>query len=95
MVQEVLTTRPVLIQVVQTTIFWGRPSRSARTFCKLGLKRRFVTLWAWLTLQPTIGFFPHISQTLAICILQNSKFGYSASNAASCAINESGFIPLF
>jgi hypothetical protein len=25
-----------------------------------------VTLWAWLTLLPVIGFFPHISHTLAI-----------------------------
>ena len=38
--------RPDLMQFVQTTIFCTRPSCSARTFCKLGLKRRLLTLWA-------------------------------------------------
>jgi hypothetical protein len=32
----------------------------------LGLKRRLVTLWAWLMLLPTRGFFPHISHIFDI-----------------------------
>jgi hypothetical protein len=38
----------------------------ARTFCRLGLKRRLVLLLAWLTLNPTWGVLPHISHVLAI-----------------------------
>jgi len=43
-----------------------RPARRTRIFCKLGKKRRVVTLWAWLTFEPIIGPLPHISQTRAI-----------------------------
>lgn len=66
---EALTTKPVLMHAVQTVIFCGRPLRTARTLCRLGLKRRLLTLWAWLTLLPTIGFFPQISHTFAIFLL--------------------------
>jgi len=47
--QGALTTRPDLMHEVQTTIFLGRPFCTARTLCRLGLNRRLLTLWAWLT----------------------------------------------
>jgi hypothetical protein len=37
-----------------------------RRFCKLGKKRRFVLLFAWETLLPTIGPFPVTWQTRAM-----------------------------
>jgi hypothetical protein len=44
--QADLMTLPAVMQLVQTTIFWVRPLCTARTLCKLGLKRRLVTLCA-------------------------------------------------
>jgi len=64
-----LTTRPDLMQLVQTAIFFTLPLRSALTFWRLGLNLRLVTLCAWLILLPTIGFFPHISHILDIIFL--------------------------
>ena len=64
-----LTTDPDLMQLVQTTIFLTLPFEIVRTRCRLGLNLRLVTLWAWLTLLPTIGFLPHISHILDINIL--------------------------
>jgi hypothetical protein len=52
------------MQVVQTIILFTLPLCNARTRCRFGLNRRFVKLWAWLTLWPTIGFLPHISHIL-------------------------------
>jgi len=66
-------TLPAFKQEVQTVIFLGTPSITTRTFCKLGRKRRLVILLAWDTLFPVIGFFPHISQTLAIFISTPEK----------------------
>ena len=40
----------------------------ARTFFRFGFHRLFDALWAWLTLLPNIGFFPHNSHTFAISI---------------------------
>jgi len=54
------------MQLVQTDIFLTLPFESARTLWRLGLNRRFVRLWAWLMLCPTIGFLPHISHIRAI-----------------------------
>jgi len=42
-----LVTFPACKQDVQTRMRLGVPFTSARTFCKLGNQRRFVTLWAW------------------------------------------------
>ena len=64
--QGALTTCPDLMQLVQTTMRLVRPALRARTDCRLGLKRRLLTLWAWLTWLPTIGFLPQISHFLAI-----------------------------
>jgi hypothetical protein len=44
--QADLMTLPAVMQLVQTTIFCVRPLCTARTLCKLGLKRRLVTLCA-------------------------------------------------
>jgi hypothetical protein len=37
-----------------------------RNFWRLGYQVLFVLLLAWLTLWPTMGFFPHTSQILDI-----------------------------
>jgi hypothetical protein len=52
------------MHAVQTTMDLAWPLESARTFWRLGLKRRLVTLWAWLMLLPTMGFLPQISHIL-------------------------------
>jgi hypothetical protein len=44
-----------------------------RRFCKFGKKRRFVLLFAWETLLPTIGFFPVTWQTFAMTRLLNCE----------------------
>ncbi len=49
------------MQLVQTDSFFGVPSITTFTRCRLGSHLRFVTLCAWLTLLPTRGCFPHIS----------------------------------
>ncbi len=48
-----------------------RPSDGTqiRFSCRFGRNLRFVLLFAWETLWPLIGFFPVISQTLAITTL--------------------------
>ena len=66
-----LVTFPALRQLVQTFIVFGLPLTLAWTVCKFILNRLLVTLCAWLTLLPLRGFFPQISQTCAIGILQN------------------------
>jgi len=68
-----LTTCPDLMQLVQTSIFLTLPFEIARTRCRFGLNRRFVTLWAWLILLPTIGFLPHISHTLDMLALLDTN----------------------
>jgi len=42
------------------------PLIKARTVCRLIFQRRWVMLWAWLTLCPNCGPLPQMSQTLAI-----------------------------
>jgi hypothetical protein len=59
-------TLPALMQLVQTLIRSGLPLTLALTDLRLILKRLLFRLWALLTVLPTPGFFPHISQTCAI-----------------------------
>jgi hypothetical protein len=54
------------MQLVHTSMRLAWPFLSARTVCRLGLKRRLLILCAWLTLLPTIGFLPQISHCLDI-----------------------------
>jgi hypothetical protein len=70
-VQAALRILPDLMQFVQTHTRRTLPSTTARTRLRFGRNLRGVLLCAWLTLLPAIGFFPQISQTLAI---QNSVF---------------------
>src|SRR6266571_3285074 len=42
------------------------PFTTARTRCRLGYQRRFVLLFAWLTLCPVMGPLPQISHTRAM-----------------------------
>ena len=58
------------MQRVHTLIRLALPLTSARTVWMLASKRRGVTLWAWLTLRPTAGPFPHTSQRLAMVIMK-------------------------
>ncbi len=60
------TTLPDLMHRVQARIRLGLPSISALTGCRLGYQRRFVLLFAWLTLCPKDGPLPQISHTRAI-----------------------------
>jgi hypothetical protein len=55
-----------LRQEVQTRTRFGAPPTTARIFCTLGLQRRFVRRWEWLTRMPTRGRFPQTSQTADI-----------------------------
>ena len=59
-------TLPDRKQRVQTFIRLTAPFTTARTCCKFGYQRRLVLLLAWLTLWPTCGPFPQISQRLDI-----------------------------
>jgi hypothetical protein len=56
------------MHLVHTFILLVWPFTLALTVCRFGYQRRFVLLFAWLTLLPTIGFLPHISQTLDIVL---------------------------
>ena len=53
-------TLPAFRQRVQTYTRCGEPAMSARTFCKFGLKRRFVATIEWLRLLPNEGPFPQL-----------------------------------
>jgi hypothetical protein len=58
------------MQRVHTLVlFLLPPTVAMRTIFKFGSQRLLVLLWAWETLFPTIGFFPHISHTFAIVVL--------------------------
>ena len=56
-----MTTAPERMQAVQTFRVLLVPFTLALTFFRLGSQRRFVRLWAWLTLLPTMGPLPQIS----------------------------------
>src|SRR3546814_61695 len=62
-----ITRRPALDRRRETQRF--SDSTKMRRFCRLGKKRRFVLLFAWETLLPTIGPFPVTWQTRAIFVL--------------------------
>jgi hypothetical protein len=51
---------------VQTRTRFGAPATTARIFWMLGLQRRFVRRWEWLTRMPTRGRFPQTSHTADI-----------------------------
>jgi hypothetical protein len=57
---------PERMHRVHTFTYCARPSTKARTRCRLGSQRRFVTLCAWLILLPVIGPLPQISHRCAI-----------------------------
>src|SRR6202166_3895995 len=59
------------MQEVQARTRLLAPLTNARTVCRFTFQRRFVTLWAWLTLCPNCGPLPHKSQTLAISFNRN------------------------
>src|SRR2546423_4779135 len=61
-----LVTRLALRHRVQTRSRRVVPFTTARTRCRFGYQRRFVLLFAWLTLCPVMGPLPQISQTRAI-----------------------------
>src|SRR5436190_19429112 len=61
-----LVTRFDLRQRVQTRRRRVVPFTTARTRWRLGYQRRFVLLFAWLTLCPVMGPLPHISHTRAM-----------------------------
>jgi len=65
--QAAFTTAPDRMHRVHTFVFLVLPPLVAmRTIFKFGSQRLLVLLWAWETLFPTIGPFPHISHTFAI-----------------------------
>ena len=61
-----LSIRPCFMQEVQTFMRLWVPPIFTRTFCRLGIDRRFVRLFERLTLFPTAGPLPHISHRCAI-----------------------------
>jgi hypothetical protein len=61
-----LATLPERRQRVQTYARCGVPSMSTRTRWRFGSNRRFVATIEWLRLWPNDGFFPHITQILAM-----------------------------
>jgi hypothetical protein len=58
---------------VQTRTRFGAPPTTARTFWMLGLQRRFVRRWEWLTRMPTRGRFPQTLQTADISNLTSAR----------------------
>lgn len=60
-VGDYFITLPAFRQLVQTLILLGLPLTRALTVFKFRLKRRLLTLCAWLTVLPKPGFLPHIS----------------------------------
>lgn len=62
-----LVTRPERKQRVQTLMERTQPSANWwRTVCRLGLKRRLVLMFEWLTRLPTCGFLPQNAHSLPI-----------------------------
>jgi hypothetical protein len=62
-----------LRQEVQTRTRFGAPPTTARIRWMLGLQRRFVRRWEWLTRMPTRGRFPQTSQTADISNLTSTS----------------------
>jgi hypothetical protein len=59
------------------------------------LKRRLVTLWAWLTLLPTIGFLPQTSHIFDIFPSQDAADRASKGAGAYECPNKQKSIPAF
>src|SRR4051812_31240131 len=75
-----ITRRPALDRRRETQRF--SDSTKMRRFCRFGKKRRFVLLFAWETLLPTIGPFPVTWQTRAMNnSLKDSRIGKKESLA--------------
>jgi len=66
MVQVGLTTYPERRHLVQTLRYRTPAAVRARTRRRLGFQRRLVRLLAWLTLWPTPGRLPQMSQVYAM-----------------------------
>ena len=64
-----LVTLPERMHRVQARTYFELPSTTARTRCRLGSHRRFVTLCAWEILLPVIGPLPQISHRCAISVI--------------------------
>ncbi len=65
-VQAALTTAPERMHLVHTLKLLTLPLCFARTFWRLGIHLLRVLLWAWLTLLPVVGPFPHMSHLAAM-----------------------------
>lgn len=61
---------------MQTSAVSCRPWIVTRALCKLGMNRRFVRTFEWLTLCPYWGPFPQIAQRCAMVFV-----GFDASQA--------------
>lgn len=84
-------TRPERRQRVHTRMRKAEPLTSAFTRCKLGLKTRFVLLFAWLTLLPVWCFFPQRSQANATdLLLCCGVFQRLVLNGAECYHSPTG-----
>ncbi|CAB3393588.1 protein of unknown function [Kyrpidia spormannii] len=66
MFQRALLTFPAFRQREQTRMRRTLPPTSALILWMLGIQRRFVSIWEWLTACPVAGPRPQISQRLAI-----------------------------
>ncbi len=53
---------------MQTRAVCERPLIVTRALCKLGMNRRFVRTFEWLTLWPYCGPFPQIAQRCAMVL---------------------------
>ena len=54
---------------MQTMAVCERPLIVTRALCRLGMKRRFVRTFEWLTLCPYWGPFPQIAQRCAMVLV--------------------------
>ena len=82
--QYTLLTLPAFKQLVHTRTIRTLPPCVTFVDCRFGFQRRFVLLCAWLTLQPTMGFLPHISQTLATWVTSRQLFTFKMLYAILC-----------
>ena len=57
-------------QRVQTSAVCERPLMVTRALCRLGMNRRFVRTFEWLTLWPYWGPFPQIAQRCAMVLVE-------------------------
>ena len=79
------STLPPLRQRVQMYARWALPAIRTRTFCRFGLKRRFVATIEWLRLFPKPGFFPQSEQILDMRLGSVAKARTRASGYLAAA----------